>query len=53
LADRLGLPFTILSDPAFELGRALDLPIFETSEGQRLYKRLTMVVEDNQMEHVF
>lgn len=53
LAGRLALPFAILSDPDFELAAALDLPTFETSDGQRLYKRLTLVIEDNQIEHVF
>lgn len=53
LAGRLELPFTILSDRDFTLARALDLPTFHTSEGERLYKRLTLVVEDDQIEHVF
>ncbi len=53
LAGRLGLPFTILSDPGFELAGAIGLPTFTTSDGQRLYKRLTMVIADGVIEHVF
>lgn len=52
LADRLGLPFPILSDPEFRLDTALGLPTFTTS-GQRLYKRLTLIVTDGRIEHVF
>ncbi len=52
LADRLGLPFQILSDPARKLAEALDLPTF-TAGGQRLYKRLTLVIADGRIEHVF
>jgi peroxiredoxin len=52
LADRLGLPFPILSDPEFRLATALDLPTFTTS-GQRLYKRLTLIITDGRIEHVF
>lgn len=53
LADRLGLPFTILSDPAFKLAEAIGLPTFNTADGLRLYKRLTMVIADGVIEHVF
>ena len=53
LAERLGLPFTILSDPDFKLAGAIGLPTFNTSDGQRLYKRLTMVITDGVIEHVF
>jgi peroxiredoxin len=52
LAERLGLPFEILSDTGHELGKALDLPTF-TSAGELLYKRLTMIVADGRIEHVF
>ena len=53
LADRLGLPFTVLSDPAFKLAEAIGLPTFNTADGLRLYKRLTMVIADGVIEHVF
>ena len=52
LAERLGLPFEILSDTGYEVARALDLPTF-TAGGQRLYKRLTLIVADGRIEHVF
>jgi peroxiredoxin len=52
LADRLGLPFSILSDPDLALAGTLDLPTFEAS-GQRLFSRLTLVVTDGRIEHAF
>jgi peroxiredoxin len=51
-AQRLHLPFTLLSDPSLELAGALRLPTFEV-DGMRLYARLTLVVRDNAVEHVF
>ena len=51
-AERLALPFELLSDSRFELTDALDLPTF-VFEGERLLKRLTMVVRDGRIEHVF
>jgi peroxiredoxin len=52
LAERLALPFEILSDPDHEFADALQLPTF-TAGGQRLYKRMTLVVQDGRIEHVF
>jgi peroxiredoxin len=52
MADRLHLPFPVLSDEALELTRALQLPTFETS-GITLLKRLTLVIDDGRIEHVF
>jgi Redoxin len=40
-AERLHLPFTILSDEHLKLTRAMNLPIFETS-GMTLLKRFTL-----------
>jgi peroxiredoxin len=51
-ADRLQLPFPILSDDHLELTKAMRLPIFETS-GMTLLKRLTLVISDGKIEHVF
>jgi peroxiredoxin len=51
-AARLELPFSILSDPVFSLGDALDLPTF-TASGQRLYSRLTLIVAGDRIERVF
>jgi peroxiredoxin len=52
LVERLGLPFPLLSDADLALTRALDLPTF-TVAGQTLLKRLTMVIRDGAIEHVF
>jgi peroxiredoxin len=52
VADRLNLPFALLSDPGLELAEALRLPTFEV-DGMRLYKRITLVVRDGAIEHVF
>jgi peroxiredoxin len=52
MADRLHLPFPVLSDERLELTRALGLPTFETS-GMTLLKRLTLVIEDGRVAQVF
>jgi peroxiredoxin len=51
-ANRLHLPFPILSDEHLTLTAALRLPTFETS-GMTLLKRLTLVIRDAKIEHVF
>ncbi len=50
--DRLHLPFEMLSDAERELTNELDLPTF-TIEGDDYLKRLTLVVSDGRIEHVF
>jgi peroxiredoxin len=52
LANRLALPFPILSDQDLELTRALRLPTFEVA-GHTLLKRHTLVVSEGRIEHVF
>jgi GrxC family glutaredoxin len=52
LSDRLGLSFAILSDAEFKLSEALRLPSM-TVEGMRLIKRLTLVINNGVIEHVF
>jgi peroxiredoxin len=52
MAERLHLPFPVLSDERLELTRALGLPTFETS-GMTLLRRLTLVIQDGRIEHVF
>jgi peroxiredoxin len=42
-ADRLHLPYPLLSDPHCDLGRALELPTFHF-EGRELYRRSTLVI---------
>lgn len=51
-AERLHLPFALLSDSDFRLLEALRLPTFEIA-GMRLLKRLTMVFSEHRIEHVF
>lgn len=51
-AERLHLPFALLSDPDLSLAEALRLPTFEV-DGMRLYARLTMVVREAAIEHAF
>lgn len=52
VVERLHLPFAMLSDADLELTRALRLPTFEAS-GLTLLRRLTLVVADGEVEHVF
>lgn len=51
-AERLRLPFPLLSDASLQLTGALRLPTFET-HGMTLLKRLTLVIRDGAVEHVF
>jgi peroxiredoxin len=51
-AERLHLPFPLLSDEHFRLTAAMRLPTFETS-GMTLLKRLTLMVQDGTITHVF
>ena len=50
--ERLHLPFRMLADPALSVAETLDLPTFDAG-GMTLYKRLTMIVRDGAIEHVF
>lgn len=50
--DRLNLPFELLSDAGLAFADALGLPTFEAG-GERLLERLTLVVEDGRIDHVF
>lgn len=51
-ANRLHLPFPLLSDEDLSLTRAMALPTF-TAAGMTLLKRLTLVIGDATVEHVF
>jgi len=51
MAERLHLPFEVLSDADFQLCNALRLPTFVVAR-TRLLKRLTMVVRNGRIEHV-
>jgi peroxiredoxin len=52
MAERLHLPFEILSDPGLRATTALRLPTFEVS-GEHLLKRLTLIVRGDVIERVF
>jgi len=52
MVKRLEVPFEVLSDEHFALAKALQLPTF-TVEGMTLMKRLTLIVRNNTIEHVF
>ncbi|MEU9404317.1 redoxin family protein [Streptomyces sp. NPDC048281] len=52
VVERLRLPFRMLSDPTHGLTRTLALPTFD-SAGATLYRRLTLIVRDGVIEHVF
>lgn len=51
-AERLHLPFGLLSDEALKLTNAMRFPTFETS-GTTLLKRFTLVIDDGAITHVF
>lgn len=51
-ATRLHLPFPLLSDASHRLCDAMDLPTFHVG-GTRLLKRITLVVDDGRVSHVF
>ncbi len=52
LAERLHLPFSVLSDAALELTHALDLPAFDVV-GLTLIKRITLAIRDGEIERVW
>ena len=52
VAQRLHLPFALLSDAQLDLQRALDLPTFAV-DGMTLLKRLTLVLDDGAITKVF
>lgn len=51
-AERLELPFALLSDRALDFTRALNLPTFEIA-GMRLIKRLTFIAKNGVIEKCF
>lgn len=51
-ADRLHLPFSLLSDAEYRLAGALRLPVMEV-DGVRLLKRITLVCRDGEIRKVF
>ena len=51
-AERLHLPFPILSDSQLKFGRAMKLPTFSAA-GMTLYKRMALVIDDGRIVKVF
>ena len=51
-AERLHLPFSLLSDAAHGFGEALALPSFMV-DGMRLYKRMALIIDDGVIAHCF
>lgn len=51
-AERLHLPFAILSDEHLRLTRAMNLPTFATS-GMTLLKRFTLIIDDAIVKQIF
>ncbi len=52
VVQRLHLPFPLLSDAELRFAGALGLPTFEAA-GETLLKRLTMILSEGRIEHVF
>jgi peroxiredoxin len=52
LVQRFKLPYLMLSDPELRLAHELRLPTFD-GLGMTLYKRLTMIIRRDVIEHVF
>jgi peroxiredoxin len=52
-ASRLKLPFPLLSDSGLVLADRLRLPTFTAADGVVRYKRLTLVLDQGRIEHVF
>lgn len=52
-AERLHLPFELLSDADGEFARALRLPTFQADGGPTLINRVTLVLDDARVSHHF
>ena len=51
-AERVHLPFPLLSDPELQFARTLGVPTFEVA-GMTLYKRVTLVIRDGEIANAF
>ena len=51
-AERLHLPFAMLSDDSLTLTRAMNLPTFQAG-GMTLLKRFVLIINNGVVEHVF
>ena len=52
MAERLHLPFAVLSDERLQLTRALKLPTMLVA-GMTLIRRLALIIDDGRVSHVF
>ncbi|WP_432993196.1 hypothetical protein [Dactylosporangium sp. CA-233914] len=52
LAHRLRLPYPLIPDPRLTLAATPGLPTF-TKAGMTLYERITLIVTEGRIEHVF
>jgi peroxiredoxin len=52
VAERLHLPFPLLSDESLHLATVMRFPVFQTN-GMTLLKRMTLVLRDGVIEKVF
>jgi peroxiredoxin len=53
VADRIHLPFPLLSDEKLELTKAMKLPTFHVDEVGTLLKRMALVIENGRIVKVF
>ncbi len=51
-AERLHLPFALLSDEKLQLAQVLKLPMMSV-EGQTLLKRMALIIDDGRVAQVF
>jgi peroxiredoxin len=51
MADRLHLPFPVVSDANYQFQKALNMPTFEAA-GMTLLKRVTLIVNNGVIEAV-
>jgi peroxiredoxin len=52
-AERLHLPYPVLSDADGVLEQQLRLPAVDVTEGLRVYRRVTLITRDGEIEKVF
>lgn len=53
VVERLRLPFSMISDENLLLADALRLPTFAAPGHDRLYSRMTLIIREGRIEHVF
>lgn len=52
-AQRLHLPYALLSDEDLQWAKALQLPTFHVQSVGHLIKRLTLIIQDGMIQHCF